>query len=281
MNISDLESMDENEQRRKAVNFDANFRDLIFKLKELHSFLEDFGILVSGNDFQYIKGGIFFSPGEIILSSSQTLSSLISCCEVGSFGDAYSLLRKLRDNLYFYLYILEVSNSSDILNETDMTKHERNIEKWLHNKLSGLGWDEIFKFLCSSPTLKPAIETYNLEKDIKGINKTLNNYVHSNGFKYLNHSIGYHYSTSTESLSNELYSITELIIVSFLFFLILLQGNLVSSTDYVDSLDCQQAPEEGSQYWVAPFVKEFIQSHIGLLGDDCDKFLKEATFMDI
>jgi len=281
MNVSSLSLFNKNDQRRKVVNNDANFRDLIQKLRELQLFFDQFDFLMLGRDFQVIKGVIPFSPNAILSSVTQTFSSIIFCCEVGSFGDAYSLLRKFRDNLYFYLYILGVSNSTDILSETEMNKHERYIEEWLQNKLTKLGWEGIFDFLCKSPTLKPAIETYNLKNGINGINKTLNNYVHSNGAKYLNHPVGYHFNKDTKAFSDELYSIAELIIVSFLFFLILLQGNLVSSTDYVDSLDCQQEPEEGSQYWVAPFVKEFVQNHVGVLGDDCDEFLKKATYMEI
>ncbi|MEN6634714.1 MAG: hypothetical protein ABFC56_02560 [Clostridiaceae bacterium] len=281
MNISDLESMDENEQRRKAVNFDANFRELNRKLRELHAFLGQLDFLMFGRDFQVIKGVFPFSPNEIISSSSQTLNNMILCCEVGSFGDAYTLLRKLRDNLFFYLYILEASNSTDILSETEMNKHELNIKRWLQNELSGLYFRNILQFLSDSNSLNPAIEKYSLEEAINKINGTLNNYVHSNGAEFLNHPVGYHFNKDTKAFSDELYSIAELIIVSFLFFLILLQGNLISSTDYVDSLDCQQEPEEGSQYWVAPFVKEFVQNHVGVLGDDCDEFLKKATYMKI
>ncbi len=29
-------------------------------------------------------------------------------------------------------------------------------------------------------------------------------------------------------------------------------------SDYVDSLDCGITPEEGSQYWVAPFVQNIF-----------------------
>jgi len=281
MNISDLEAIDENEQRRKATNFDVNFRELNSKLRKLQTFLDQLVFLMFGRDFQVIKGIIPFSPNEIISSSSQTLNNLILCCEVGSFGDAYTLLRKLRDNLFFYLYILEISNSTDIFSETEMNKHELNIKKWLQNDLSKLYFKDTLQFLSDSKSLKPAIEKYNLEEAINNINGTLNNYVHSNGAKYLNHPVGYNFYKNTRAFSDELYRIVELVIVSFLFFLILLRGNLVSSTDYVDSLDCQQEPEEGSQYWVAPFVKEFVQNHVGVLGDDCDEFLKKATCLEI
>lgn len=284
MNISDLESMDDNGQQKKAINYDENFRTLIVKLRELHVFLDHLDFLMIGRDFQIIKGEksvIPFSIGEILLSSVRTIDSLIMCCEVGNFGDVYTLLRKLRDNLFFYLYVLEVSNSADMLSKTEMTEQEKYIKKWLQNKLTGLTFNGMFQFLCNSTSLKPAIEKYNFEVEFKKINKTLNNYVHSNGVKYLNHPIGYYFSVSTESFSEELYSVAERIMISFIFFLILLRGDLVASSDYVEALEFQQTPEEGSQYWVAPFVKEFVQNHIGVLGEDCGKFLKEATFMEI
>ena len=45
----------------------------------------------------------------IATSCELTADSIISCCESGCMADAYSLLRKYRDDLFFYLYIVVCS----------------------------------------------------------------------------------------------------------------------------------------------------------------------------
>lgn len=53
------------------------------------------------------------------------------------------------------------------------------------------------------------------------------------------------------------------------------------STDYIDALDFGEVPEEGSQYWVAPFVSDFINKNGKLLDENCKEYLKEITGMEI
>ena len=51
------------------------------------------------------------------------------------------------------------------------------------------------------------------------------------------------------------------------------------STDYIDHLEFGQTPPEGSQYWVAPFVVEFLKSNIEMIDENCYEYLKENTYM--
>src|SRR5690554_5295110 len=46
----------------------------------------------------------------LIDSSAQTLKSIKLCCSIGSFSDANTLVRKLRDDLIQYVYILNIIN---------------------------------------------------------------------------------------------------------------------------------------------------------------------------
>ena len=51
------------------------------------------------------------------------------------------------------------------------------------------------------------------------------------------------------------------------------------STDYVDCLDCNMTPPEGSQYWVAPFVATFFKDNLTLINKNCIDYLRENTPM--
>ena len=53
------------------------------------------------------------------------------------------------------------------------------------------------------------------------------------------------------------------------------------SSDYTDYLDAGDTPPDGSQYWVAPFVSDFLNNHKNVLDDKCDSYLREKTGMQI
>ena len=71
------------------------------------------------------------------------------------------------------------------------------------------------------------------------------------------------------------------ITITFLFLLALCSPLSISSSDYVDRLDCNMTPPEGSEYWVAPFIAEFIKNNIELIDESCLNYLKENTLMEI
>ena len=51
------------------------------------------------------------------------------------------------------------------------------------------------------------------------------------------------------------------------------------SEDDIDYLDFGETPPEGSQYWVAPFIIQFIEENISLIDDQCLAYLKNNTQM--
>ena len=53
------------------------------------------------------------------------------------------------------------------------------------------------------------------------------------------------------------------------------------SCDYMDSLEFGDIPPEGAQYWVAPFVSDFLSKHKNVLDEKCDNYLREKTSMQI
>ena len=53
------------------------------------------------------------------------------------------------------------------------------------------------------------------------------------------------------------------------------------SSDYVDALDCDSEPEEGSQYWVANYVKEVFEKYIVTKRPDIADFMRNHTEMKL
>lgn len=65
---------------------------------------------------------------------------------------------------------------------------------------------------------------------------------------------------------------------SYLFYL---NDHYMMSSDYVDSLDCGLTPEEGSQYFVAPFVQKIFDSVIKKNSMDLAEEIKSKTSMKL
>ena len=77
----------------------------------------------------------------------------------------------------------------------------------------------------------------------------------------------------------ELVESAKYITVVFLFLMILCSPHYAMSTDYVDCLDMNETPPEGSQCWIAPFIQNFIKNNIKLIDSNCLDYLKNNTPM--
>lgn len=53
------------------------------------------------------------------------------------------------------------------------------------------------------------------------------------------------------------------------------------SSDYLDALEADMRPEEGSQYWVAPFVQKMFDDLITPARPELTALLKSNTSMQL
>lgn len=220
-----------------------------------------------------------FSLQKILKSSQATLGNIIECCKYFCLADAYTLLRKYRDDLFFGLYLVtyEVSEKQEVSKNT--RKMERNIEQWCKNSLGDLHISEVLSAIGTSERLQEVVYKYNLQKSFGQISAHLNNYVHGNGFSFYNASV---YSFEEENIENQLadvVSTVRYITITFLVLLVLCSPHYIMSTDYIDHLEFGQTPPDGSQYWVAPFVAEYLKANIEMIDKSCYNYLKENTCM--
>lgn len=268
------------QENAKFVEQDSECQQSIDKLKETEKFLERFGFLTFNRDFVFGTSGqksISFSLNKVMTSLELTIGSVIACCENACIADANTLLRKYRDDLFFYLYI-SVYKSFDKYSE-EAKSMETKIIKWLNNDLANFHIDQALKAIASAPQLSDAVIKYNLKESFQKIGAALNNYVHSNGYAYYNrNAITYR----KNELSVELRGLEEKVrymTVVFLLLLVFCSPMSVMSEDYIDYLDFNKIPLEDSQYWVAPFVDHFIKENISLIDANCLDYLQENTMI--
>ena len=251
----------------------------ISEFNKVEQFLSNFGDLSFGRDLIVCKGR-FFSLQRLLNSVELTAGSIISCCKAGCVADANSLLRKFRDDLFFYLYIEVYDKILKVGENANTTcQMEKNIERWIENSLSNLQISTIMKAIGTTPGVHEAVEKYHLEAYFSKIGSRLNNYVHGNGISYYNMPIiAYKSDELNQQLCQTLQDM-KFITVSFIFLLTICSPLSIMSTDYTDHLDFNMTPPEGSQYWVAPFITQFFQENLDLIDKNCIEYLKKETCM--
>ena len=137
------------------------------------------------------------------------------------------------------------------------------------------------KAIGQSSQVTYAVKKYNMQNYFDTIERRLNDYVHSNGISYYNQNIIAYRNNELKELFDSLLNDMRLITVTFMFLLTLCSPLSIMSSDYVDCLECNMTPPEGSQYWVAPYITEFFRKNMDLIDKSCIDYLRENTSMEI
>ena len=106
--------------------------NLLEQFHALESFLGDFCFLVLGRDNIACKN-YAFSLQKILISSQATLGNIMGCCKCFCLVDAYTLLRKYRDDLFFCLYLVNYDVNIKARTTHSTSKMENNIDQWCKN----------------------------------------------------------------------------------------------------------------------------------------------------
>lgn len=278
-------SANEFEKNRYGVSGNQEFNRLNDTLTELRDFLSELEYLAFGRDMSVLrKTGVV--NGNIILDSvTRTMESIRYCCMNANFADAYSLLRKYRDDLFYYVYLFTVADKSDFTQFADidqLNEDEKNIWDWVHNQQKDLHIGSVLKCIALHPSARQAVQDFKLRDSFDELADKLNNYVHSNGHLFYNESFDrLIMKQNIQEKCDEFGKAAIFITIAFLFLVVLINPLLIRSYDYTDCLDFGETPPQDSQYWVAPFVSEFLNKHKNVLDEKCDSYLREKTGMQI
>lgn len=284
-----VEELDEFEINRLKTSSNDKIIKLNVLLLEIRDFMSDFQFLVFGRDFTLLKNTVPITGNRILDSASRTIESMRNCCLNANFADAYTLLRKYRDDIFFYVYILAGEKSLDNMQREQKNKFEDNICDWINNQLNNLYVSDVFKIIFKVKDVQKTIKKYNLQNAMSKMNDRLNNYVHSNGRSYYNCS--FDIMDMNGEIGNKCNEFTEaitFITMTFLVIIIMVNPILIMSSDYVDCLEVNYEefknvviPIEGKQYLVPPFVSEFIVKHKGVLDEKVDEYIRNMTGMQV
>ena len=136
-----LEIPDDFEINRSVIKENSSFQELNTLLEETRNFMYEMSFLAYGRDnIVLLKVGVI-SGNQILDSESRTAESIRYCCLNANFADAYSLLRKYRDDVFYYIYMLTVGDKTDFMKYVelkDLGKDESNIYDWIRNQQNSL-----------------------------------------------------------------------------------------------------------------------------------------------
>ncbi|HRQ18296.1 MAG TPA: hypothetical protein PL085_14570 [Agriterribacter sp.] len=213
----------------------------------------------------------------VFTSISGTLESTKSTLFNGRLNDAYALLRKYYDstiiNIYTNLYLNDHFSIENFIVE--------NIDNWLSGKQSIPEYRVISKYIKDSDKLKPITALLQKDELYKEIRNRCNDHTHYNFYhNILLNDNQIHFKGRINAINhfqNDLIAI----FVQHLAYLFYLNDHYMMSSDYVDYLDLGMAPEEDSQYWVAPFIQNAFDKYVKTTRPDIADELKSKTFMQL
>ena len=268
------------DMNKEIITKEAWYEDIMGQLKEVENFVSNMGWLTFGRDYLRCDEKCF-SLQNIIVSLELTIGSIASCIENAVFADAAVLIRKYRDDLFFYLYIL-LYDRQQKQGMPSAEKMARNISKWLNNGLKNFDFKkDVLKTIEEDATFSKLFQEYDINGSLRHIGRQLNDFVHANKYNCYNRNINAYSTDELKTLAEDVVSNMLYLTVCFVVLLILVSPLSVMASDYIDALDCNMVPPEGSEYWVAPFVEKFLSKNAKLIDDNCYGYLKNHTTMQL
>lgn len=275
----------------------------------LISFFDNLSDLISRNN----REALFFSKiesfslgTELIESSAKTLKSIILCCSIGSFSDANTLIRKFRDDLIQYVYMLSIITSrkpfleesindlnvkapEDITNSILnlqfnelLTDDEEALTAWFKASVSEskrfkdkLKYGNYMEVLKQNENIKNVLVKYKLQEYWNDLSKRLNDFVHNNGIQFSKLNKISVYNKDLRIYLRNISKTSACISSFFLILLLMIDSSLIASSDYIDHLECHINPPRDSQYFIPYFVQDFIDRKVSKLHPNINQYLKE------
>jgi hypothetical protein len=188
-------------------------------------------------------------------STKGTLESITDILKSGRINDSYALLRKYYDstiiNIYSNLYLSDNFSIDNFV--------VQQIDNWLKGKERLPEYRVMSKYIKDSPKLLPITNLLSQDKTYKDIRDRCNDHTHYNYFHNLliNDNEVYLENDRLKALDNFSKDLED-ILIQHLAYIFYLNDHYMMSSDYVDSLEMGEQPDEEWQYLVAPFIQDIF-----------------------
>jgi len=206
-----------------------------------------------------------------------TVNSIGELLQKGRINDAYALIRKYYDstiiNIYSNLYLQDHFSIQNFIVEQ--------IDNWRKGEETIPDFRIISNYIRESDKVKSITGLLHKDDRYKKIRNRCNDHTHYNFFHnmVLNDPLVHnpHRIKYLETISFDM----ESLFIQHFAYLFYLNDHYFMSSDYMDYLDVGMTPEEGSQYWVAPFIQEIFKETIYKKRPDIATEIKDRSEMKL
>jgi hypothetical protein len=213
-----------------------------------------------------------------VYSSIQgTLESIQDILKAGRINDAYAFLRKYYDsviiNVYASLYLQDHVSIENFIVEK--------IDNWLKGKDRLPEYRVMSSYIRASTKVAAINNLLYKDNRYKKVRDRCNDHTHYNFFhNVLLNNKEIYLGNRIQILDAFASDIRDVFILhlSYIFFL---NDHYMTSSDYLDALECGMTPEQDSQYWVAPFVQEVFDDIIAKQRPDIAATIRQQTCMHL
>jgi len=206
-----------------------------------------------------------------------TLESIRLILKNGRINDAYALLRKYYDsviiNIYSNLYLEDNISIENFIVEK--------INNWLKGKDQLPEYRVMSNYIRKSEKIAEINNLLYSTDRYKKIRSRCNDHTHYNFFfNVLLNDNEIHLENRLKVLDTFSIDIRDVFILhlAHLFFL---KDHYMTSSDYVDALECGMKPVVDSQYWVAPFVQAVFDDILSKQRPDIANAIKQYSSMQL
>ena len=246
----------------------------------LDSFVEYYSaVYMLGPDFltDGVLAGLLNIDKVVCSSLAGTLDSVRMVLKEGRLNDAYALLRKYHDGVIVAIYINVYIAENFTIDNYVIDK----IQNWVNNKQKLPSSEEMLKLIRKHKPLEDLEVLFDFDGVYSKIRRLTNGNTHYNKLYYvwLNNNMIYNPKRLME-LDN-LYDCTLHLFILHFAYMYSLNPHYMMSSDYVDALDLGEQPEDGSQYWVATYVKDVFYKYIVTRRPDVAVYMKTHIEMEL
>lgn len=212
-----------------------------------------------------------------VSSIKGTVDSINEILRKGRINDSYALIRKYFDssfiNVYSNLYLQDNFSLDNFVVEQ--------IDNWRKGTDTIPEFRIISRYIKESQKLKPITELLKKDDRYKKIRDRCNDNTHYNFFHNVLLNDNEIHNPNRIKYLDIISSDMESIFIQHFAYIFYLNDHFFMSSDYADSMDLGITPEEGSQYWVAPFIKDIFKEIVSVKRPDIAKEIKDKSEMEL
>ncbi len=221
--------------------------------------------------------GIMNYATYIFLALEGTLDSIRLTLREGRITDAFTLVRKLFDDVLVEIYI-DVTRKEKFDFENNFVVQD--VEEWIRGKHRIPKLETLLGILKKSPSTKGIYPFFGWDSYLKRNRQLLDDSVHSNRFRGILLNCNEVLVENRERELRNVLIVLKQIFLVHLAFIFHLNDHYLMATDYMDYIDMGMEPPEGCSEWIASYAQDaydrYIRPHVKLA-----EFIKSESGLKI